>query len=140
MGSGITAAVGVVAADRNVALVIEQPVKDMQGFACGRCDHFRVERGIAIGEVRVEFAPGIIAVMGVDAAGIAAEAAGPEKLAVRGRGKPAAEYRRQRLALLVVDATPQGQGIGSRRECASRLPKRAARGWRSRKLPPCTSD
>jgi len=34
-----------------------------------------VERGIAIGEVRVEFASGIIAVMGVDAAGIAAEAA-----------------------------------------------------------------
>lgn len=33
---GVTAAVGVVAADRDVALVIEQPVKDMQGFACRR--------------------------------------------------------------------------------------------------------
>ena len=33
---GITAAVGVVAADRDVALVIEQPVKDMQGLACRR--------------------------------------------------------------------------------------------------------
>ena len=50
--------------------------------------------------------------MGVDAAGIAAEAAGPEELAVRGRCKPAAEYRGQRLALLMVDETPQGQGIG----------------------------
>jgi hypothetical protein len=63
----------VVATDGDVALVIEQPVEDMQGFACRRRDHFRVERGIAIGEVRVEFAFGIIAVMGVDAAG----AAGP---------------------------------------------------------------
>ena len=105
---GITAAVGVVAADRDVALVIEQPVKDMQGLACRRRDHFRVERGIAIGEVRVEFASGIIAVMGVDAAGIAAEAAGPEELAVRGRRKPTAEDRGQRLALLIVDETPQG--------------------------------
>ena len=72
-----------------------------------------MERGIAIGEVRVEFASGIIAVMGVDAAGIAAEAAGPEELAVRGRRKPTAEDRGQRLALLVIDEKPQGQGIGS---------------------------
>jgi hypothetical protein len=50
--------------------------------------------------------------MGVDAAGIAAEAAGPEELAVRGRRKPTAEDRGQRLALLVVDETPQRQGIG----------------------------
>jgi hypothetical protein len=42
-------AVGVVAADYDIALVIEQPVKDMQGFACRRRDHFRVEWGIAIG-------------------------------------------------------------------------------------------
>src|SRR6202040_3654212 len=106
------AAVGVVAADRDVALMIEQSVKDMQGFARRRRDHFRVERGIAIGEVRVEFASGVVAVMGVDAAGIAPEAAGPEELAVRGRRKPAAEYRRKGLALLVVDKAPQGQGIG----------------------------
>jgi hypothetical protein len=33
---GVTAAVGVVAADRDVALVIEQPVKEMQDFACRR--------------------------------------------------------------------------------------------------------
>jgi hypothetical protein len=43
--------------------------------------------------------------MGVDAARIAAEAAGPEELAVRGGREPAAEYRRKRLALLVVDVT-----------------------------------
>jgi len=33
---GVTAAVGVAAADRDVALVIEQLVKGMQGFACRR--------------------------------------------------------------------------------------------------------
>ena len=50
--------------------------------------------------------------MGVDAARVAAEAAGPEELAVRGRGEAAAEHRRERLALLLVDQTPQRQGIG----------------------------
>jgi len=48
---GITAAIGVVAADDDLALVIEQSVKDMQGFARRRRDHFGVEWGIAIGEV-----------------------------------------------------------------------------------------
>jgi hypothetical protein len=33
---GVTAAVAVVAAEFDVALVIEQPVKDLQGFACRR--------------------------------------------------------------------------------------------------------
>ena len=50
--------------------------------------------------------------MGIDAARVAAEAAGPEELAVRGRGEAAAEHRRERLALLLIDQTPQRQGIG----------------------------
>jgi hypothetical protein len=62
-----------------------------------------MERGEAIGEVRVEFASGVIAVMSVDAAGIAAEAARPKELAIRGRRKPAAEDRRKRLTLLSID-------------------------------------
>ena len=49
--------------------------------------------------------------MGVDAAGIAAKAADPEELAVRGRRKPTAEDHGQRLALLVVDETPQRHGV-----------------------------
>jgi hypothetical protein len=109
---GITAAVGVVAADGDLALVIEQSVKDMQGFARRRRDHFGVEWGIAIGEVGVEFAPGVVPVMGVDTAGIAAVAAGAEELAVRGGRGPAAEYRRKRLALLLVDQTAERQGVG----------------------------
>ena len=47
----IAAAIGVVAADRHIALVIQEAVKDMQGFACRRRDHLGVERGEAVGEV-----------------------------------------------------------------------------------------
>ena len=48
-----------------------------------RGDHFGVERGIAVGEVRVALASGVIAVMGIDATGIAAKATGRDELAVR---------------------------------------------------------
>jgi hypothetical protein len=39
-----------------------------------------------VGEVRVELDPGFIAVMGIDAARFATEAAGPKELAIRGGG------------------------------------------------------
>src|SRR6516162_4765927 len=80
---GIAAAVGVVAAGRDLALVVEQPVEHMRGFAGGRRDHLGVERRVSVGEVRVELDPGFITVMGIDAAGFAAEAAGPKELAIR---------------------------------------------------------
>jgi hypothetical protein len=50
--------------------------------------------------------------MGIDAARVAAEAAGPEELAVRRGGKAPAKHRRQLLALLVVDQTLERQGMG----------------------------
>ena len=65
---GIAAAIGVVAAGRDLALVVEQPVEHMRGFAGGRRDHLGVERRVSVGEVRVELDPGFIAVMGIDAA------------------------------------------------------------------------
>src|SRR4051795_11970913 len=104
---GIAAAVGVVAAHRNLALVIQEAVEDVQGLARRRRDHLGVERSEAVGEMRVKFAPGVAAVMGIETAGVAAQTAGPEELAVRRRGKAAAEDRRQRLALLMVDEAPQ---------------------------------
>jgi hypothetical protein len=58
---GITTAIGVVAVNRDVAPMIEQPVKDIEVFARRRGDHLGVERNIAVGEVRVEFASGVIA-------------------------------------------------------------------------------
>ena len=81
---GIAAAVSVVTTDRDIAVVVQQTVKDMQGFARRCRDHLGMERRIAIGEVGVELASGNVAVMGIDAASIAGEAAGPEELAVRG--------------------------------------------------------
>ena len=101
-----------VAAGRNLALVVEQPIEHMRGFAGGRRDHLGVERRVSVGEVRVELDPGFIAVMGIDAARFAAEAAGPKELAIRGGGGAAAKHRRKRLALLLVDQTPERQGIG----------------------------
>ena len=79
----IAAAVGVVAANRDLALVIQEAVEDMQSLARRRRDHLGVERGEAVGEVRVELASRIVAVMGVDASGGAAETAGSEELPVR---------------------------------------------------------
>ena len=84
----------------------------MQGLAGRRRDHLGVERREAVGEVGVELASRIVAVMGVEAAGGAAEAAGPEELPVRRGSKAAAEDRRQRLALLMIDQAPQREGIG----------------------------
>src|SRR3954469_24286033 len=109
---GIAAAVGVMTAHRDLALVIQEAVEDVQGLARRRCDYLGVERGETVGEVGVELASRIVAVMGIEAAGVAAQAAGLERLAVRRRGKAAAEDRRQPLALLMIDEAPQSEGVG----------------------------
>ena len=43
---GIAATIGMVAAGHDLALVVEQPVKDMCGFAGGRRNHLGVERRV----------------------------------------------------------------------------------------------
>ena len=78
----IAAAVGVVTANRDIALVIQQAVENMQSLARRRRDYLGEERRKTIGDVRIEFASQIVALMGVEAAGVAAEAAGPEELSV----------------------------------------------------------
>src|ERR1044071_6632395 len=80
---GIAAAVSVVTAHRDFALVVQEPVEDMQSLARRRRDHLGVERSEAGGEGCVNVAPGVIAVMDIGPAGGAAQAAGPEELAVR---------------------------------------------------------
>jgi hypothetical protein len=62
---GIPTTIRVVTMSRDVALVIEQPVENMQGFTCRRGNHLGVERGIAVREVGVELASWLIAVMGL---------------------------------------------------------------------------
>src|SRR4029077_2780197 len=74
-------------------------------------DHLGVERCVAVGEVRVKLDSGLIAVMGVDAAPVAAEAAGLEELAFRRGGETTAKHCRKRLDLLLVDQTSERQGI-----------------------------
>ena len=49
----IVAAVGVVAANRDIALVIQQAVEDMQRLACRRRDYLGEERGKTVGDVRI---------------------------------------------------------------------------------------
>ena len=109
---GVPAAISMVTTNRDVALVVEQPVEDMQGFACRRRNHLGVERCITVREVGVELASRFISVMGVEAGRVATEAAGSEELTVRRRGKTAAKHRRKRLALPLVDQPSQRQGVG----------------------------
>src|SRR5271170_7871631 len=92
--------------------VTQEAVEDVQGLARRRRDHLGEEWRKTVGDVRVEFASRIVAVMGIEAAGVAAKTAGPEELPVRRGGKAAAEDRRQRFALLLIDEAPQGEGVG----------------------------
>ena len=49
-----------------LALVIQKAVEDMQGLARRRRDHLGVERSEAVGEMRIKFASGVVAVMGIE--------------------------------------------------------------------------
>ena len=77
--------------------------------------------------------------MGVEAAGVAAEAAGLEELAVRRRGDAAAEVCRERLALLLVDQAPQRQGIGFVADVPVSRPGELAEAGDRCRLRPCGS-
>ena len=79
---GLTAAVGVVAADCIVALVVDQRVQHMQCFTRGCRDQLGEVRPIAARKMSVDLEPGPLAVMGIEAAGVTAEACCLEELAV----------------------------------------------------------
>lgn len=91
------------------------------------------------GEVCVELASWIGAVMGIDAPGGAAEAAGSEELSVRRGSKAAAEDRRQRLAPLMIEETPQGEGVGLVANMPIGNPGELTEAGRSCKPRPCAS-
>ena len=88
---GIAAAIGVVPPGRDLALMVEQRVQHVQRLARRRRDQLGVERPVAVRQVGVDLEARPLAVMGVEAAGVAAEACGLEELAVRRRGGAAAE-------------------------------------------------
>jgi len=62
--------------------------------------------------VGVDLEAGLLAVVGIEAAGIAAEACGLEELPVRRGYVAAAESGGEGFALLLVDQAAERQGIG----------------------------
>src|SRR5208337_1226577 len=108
---GIAAAVGMVATDRDVALMIEQRIEHMQRLARRCRDQLGEERPVAVGEMGVDLEPRLLAVMSIETAGGTAEPTGLEELPVGRRSSTAPEYRRKRLTLLLIDQTSQRQGI-----------------------------
>ena len=110
---GIAAAIGVVAARRNVALVIEQRVQHMQRLARRRRDQLGVERCVAVGEVGVDLEARLVAVMGVELRRHRGRSRRPGRTGrPTTKRMPPPNVRRERLALLLVDQAPQRQGIG----------------------------
>ena len=79
---GVAPAIGVVPADRHLALVVEQGVEHVQRLAGGGRDDLGEERAVAVGQVGVDLEAGLGAVVGIEAAGVAAEARGREELPV----------------------------------------------------------
>ena len=97
----------------DLALVIEQRVQHMQRLARRRRDQLGVEGPVAVREVRVDLEARLLAVVGVETAGVAAEAARPGRTGRRTtRRCRSPNSGRERLALLLVDQTPQRQRVG----------------------------
>ena len=83
----------------DLALVIEQRVQHMQRLARRRRDQLGEVRPVTVREVRVDLEARPLAVMGIEPAGVTAEAGGLEELAVgRGRGAVAEQWPRMARA------------------------------------------
>ena len=80
---GESAGVRVMLLDAKVGLVVEQAVEHVRGVADRGVDDLGMERGVLVGDVRVEGRAGIVPVPGVHFPPGLADAAGPEPLAVR---------------------------------------------------------
>jgi len=72
----------IVAADFNLALVIDQRIQDMQRLARRRRDQLGEVRPVAARKVSVDLEPGPQAVVGIEAARVTAESRRLEKLAI----------------------------------------------------------
>jgi hypothetical protein len=79
---GIAAAVGMVATDRDLALMIEQRIERMQRLARRCRNQLGEERPVAVGEMGVDLEPRLLAVMSIETAGGTAEPTGLEELPV----------------------------------------------------------
>jgi hypothetical protein len=79
---GIAAAVRVVEADCNVALVIDQRVQHVERFARRRRNQLGEVRSVAAREVGVDLEPGSQTVMRIEVAGVTAKSSSLEELAI----------------------------------------------------------
>ncbi len=109
---GEPAGVRVMLLDAKVGLVVEQAVEHVGGVADRGVDDLGMERGILVGDVRVEGRARVVPVPGVHLAPGLADAAGPEPLAVRGRRRALAPVVGERLLAVVVDDLGQPLAIG----------------------------
>ena len=113
--------------DGHLALVVEQGVEHVQGFAGGRRDDFGEERAVAVRQVGVDFEAGLGPVMRVEPAGVAAEAGGLKELPVRRGNAAAAKRGGKRFALLLVDQAAERQGISLLADVPVRCPGELAK-------------
>jgi hypothetical protein len=80
---GKSAGVRVMLLNAKVGFVVEQAVEHVGGVADRGVDDLGMERGVLVGDVRVEGRARIVSIPGVDFPPGFADTAGPEPLAVR---------------------------------------------------------
>jgi hypothetical protein len=80
---GEAGGVGVMLLDAEVGLVVEQTIEHVRGVTDRGVDDLGMERGILVGDMRVEGRARIVSVPGVHLAPGFTDAAGSEPLAVR---------------------------------------------------------
>ena len=94
------------------AVVMQQTIEYVPGFAGSGGDHRDVERRVAIRDVGIELDGGIAAVVGVDFTSRLTRAAEMEVLAIGGRAGSDAEPAGQRLPVLGFDQARQTGPVG----------------------------
>ena len=104
--------VGVVLANVDRALMVQEPVENMRGLAGVGRDDLGMERRVAIGDMGVELHARFRAVLGVVVGARFAVPAGAEELAVRRRRSAVAPDFRERLRMNGVEETGKRGLIG----------------------------
>ncbi len=109
---GESGRVGVVFLDRQVGLVIEQPVQNVGRVAVTNVDEFAVEGRVLVRDVRVDEPAGFGTVLRVHVPGGLRFAAGTEALPVRRRGGPISPLRGKGMTVLGVHQFRQRGAVG----------------------------
>src|SRR5665213_1116618 len=105
------ACVGVVFANDEAALMVEQSVENIGRLVGGRRDHVGVIGAKLIGKMGVELYTRVLTIVQVHQSVDFASAAGAKELCIRGRGGAAAAVSGQGLAMLHVNQGGKGLRI-----------------------------